>query len=323
MRTIDSLREGYPPKKIMRWPRVNVSPRINVLQLLAALACCSTRGAFVADAFTFLSTGNAVLGTRQLLSARVCHRCQTVASDDTDFVPQNSIQQIDMCGQELRLCQHFFDTPVPQPRGLYNRHADLSGLRLWPTSHPFLQRIQTNILPAMRQELRGRSSRPLRILELGSGCGLLGLGVGHTGEVVVVTDPAIDVNLSEHYKSNTLEHLRENIALNPACADCVTAEKLVWGDTGDMRALSAKYDSNFDLIIGCDLLYNPDSYAALLATMQWFSQGAPVMLGYPPRLPGEVHFFEAVREHFDVSTGPLDDQLFHPGVLAQCRRLPQ
>jgi len=139
----------------------------------------------------------------------------------------------------------------------------------------------------MRQKLRGRSSRPLRILELGSGCGLLGLGVGHTGEVVVMTDPSIDINLSENYRSNTLEHLRENIALNPACADCVTAEKLVWGDTGDMRALSGKHD-----------------YTVL-------------------RLSGEVYFFETVREQFDVSTGPLDDQLFHPGVLVQYRRLPQ
>ena len=226
---------------------------------------------------------------------------------------------------ELLLRQHFFDSPVAQPRGLLNRHADLSGLRLWPTSRPFLARLQKDILPAMRKQSGG--SRPLRVLELGSGCGLLGIGVAALGEEVVLTDPAINVNLSEDEFSNTLQRLKDNLDLNRGVTQGrATAEKLVWGDEQDMQAIERRYGAAFDLILGCDLLYNPDSYPSLLQTMRRFSEGgrAPVLLGYPPRLPGEVRFFEAVRQHFDVHVESIwaGNDMNHEGLLAQCRAQP-
>ena len=97
------------------------------------------------------------------------------------------------CGRVLRLQQFFFDRgPVPQPKGS-RLHADGTGLKVWPTSMPLLFHLQRLISE------RFTSERPLRILELGSGCGLLGLGLAATCSPcdIVLTDPAVAVNFEE------------------------------------------------------------------------------------------------------------------------------
>ena len=54
----------------------------------------------------------------------------------------------------------------------------------------------------------------IKILELGSGTGLLGIGIASLGCKVILTDPALDMNLSEQHSSNTIEHLRKNVEQN-------------------------------------------------------------------------------------------------------------
>ena len=56
--------------------------------------------------------------------------------------------------------------------------------------------------------------KPIKILELGSGTGVLGIGIASLGLNVVLTDPALDMNLSEERSSNTMEHLRTNLDKN-------------------------------------------------------------------------------------------------------------
>ena len=52
--------------------------------------------------------------------------------------------------------------------------ADGTGLKVWPTSVPLLSHLQQLISKRLPME------RPLRVLELGSGCGLLGMGLAAT-----------------------------------------------------------------------------------------------------------------------------------------------
>ena len=54
----------------------------------------------------------------------------------------------------------------------------------------------------------------IKVLELGSGTGILGIGIASLGCKVVLTDPALDMNLSEEHSSNTIEHLRKNVEQN-------------------------------------------------------------------------------------------------------------
>ena len=90
----------------------------------------------------------------------------------------------------------------------------------------------------------------------------------------------------------------------------------------------------FDLIVGSDLLYNPDAYpgmaivfvclipptfpamissspTALLRTLSILCPPPPslpsiVVLAYPPRLPAEARFIAGLREHFEVKIGQLE-----------------
>lgn len=200
--------------------------------------------------------------------------------------------------------------------------ADLTGLNLWPLSLPLLERLEHEILPNLRQ-LRS-IDQPLRVLELGSGCGLLGIAVAALGEYVVLTDPAVDIQ--DSVSATTLDRLRENIELNDV-ADRAVAHKLLWGDDDDIAAISML--GPFDLILGCDLLYNTESHPALINTLRKLAThsnlNAPAYLAYPQRHPGEDEFFDLARLHFDVSVENIGDGWVTSGSgglygrLAQCR----
>ena len=87
----------------------------------------------------------------------------------------------------------------------------------------------------------------------------------------------------------------------------LSVRRLVWGDEGDLAALERtrreegggiggeKGEGDFDLVVGSDLLYNPDSFPALVRTLRGLagrSGGVPVCLSYAPRNLGEPAFFE-------------------------------
>lgn len=118
---------------------------------------------------------------------------------------------------------------------------DLTDLKFWPTaSQPMLVELGKRY-----------HSKPLRILELGSGCGLLGIGLAAMAHTVFLTDA--DVNFSDDtITSSTLEWLQSNVELNHnVIGDRATVHPLLWGDANDMDTIPHE----FDLIVGSELLY--------------------------------------------------------------------
>ena len=121
----------------------------------------------------------------------------------------------------------------------------------------------------------------MRILELGSGCGLLGMAIAATTpHEVVLTDPGIDVNLSEEVSCNTLSLLQRNVDLNQQeLGSRASVQQLLWGDEADIAHLLERC-GRFDLVIGSDVLYNPDVYHHLLRTILAFcGSTVPAILG--------------------------------------------
>lgn len=217
--------------------------------------------------------------------------------------------------------------------------GDLTGLKLWPTTAvPLFQRLRKTILGDTRKKRSQTStcagsttsntctSRPLRILELGSGCGVLGIGVASLGEEVVLTDPAVPFhtcNTDDPKKeqntidNTTLQWLDANIGLNSDILDGrATARKLYWGNADDMDDVEGA--GPFDLVIGSELLYYAESFPGLLATIRRFGKGGvPVLLAYKTRRLGESKFLASAEEYFDISIerlGRKGQDLF----LAEC-----
>lgn len=146
--------------------------------------------------------------------------------------------------------------------------TDLTGLKLWPCSLCMINRL---LAPTALPHLAAsRQAQPLRIIELGAGTGLVGLAVcnalcgSQSSADVVLTDPAIPVGGGQ----TTLDALRATVAANAALAPSASTAKLLWGDRDDLAALQATHGDPFDVCIGCELLYRPDSVNALARTVQ-------------------------------------------------------
>ncbi len=215
-------------------------------------------------------------------------------------------RSVNVRGATIHIRQHFFDKPVPQPRlgtlvgarpqpGV--RHADLSGLKVWPCSHRLLDELLQTDLPLAR----AHAGRPLRILELGAGAGALGLGLAAGSDAdVLLTDPGLAVSF-ESGDSDTLSWLRANVEANWAVVrDRARAAQLLWGNREHIDALSP---ADFDLVVGSELLYDPDQYRALVSTIDLLLGDGCVgcVLGYTKRHAGEERFFKMVSERFELA----------------------
>ena len=86
---------------------------------------------------------------------------------------------------------------------------------VWSSAAPLFGYLEKEVFPHyLLKKRESGENKELNILELGSGTGVLGLCVAALGHNVVLTDPGIDVNLSEDKTSTTLEHLKLNVARN-------------------------------------------------------------------------------------------------------------
>jgi hypothetical protein len=210
----------------------------------------------------------------------------------------------------LHVRQHFFDVPVPQPR-TGPRRADLTGMKVWPVSLRLLDRLcdESDARLGIDALLRRRGGdSPLRVLELGAGVGLLGIALAarRRDVSVLLTDPGVDVHF-EDGASNTLEWLSANVHANAlVTGGRATAGRLLWGCEDHIEAIDRL--GRFDLILGSDLLYDPDQYVALRATLDALlvDSRSVAILGFTSRIGTEEKFLQLAAERFSV------DNVWHP-----------
>ena len=97
---------------------------------------------------------------------------------------------------------------------LLHKSIYVDNISVWSSSIPLLKYFETFVFPVLLKSQHSKGIKPIKILELGSGTGVLGIGIASLGLNVVLTDPALDMNLSEERSSNTMEHLRTNLDKN-------------------------------------------------------------------------------------------------------------
>ncbi len=198
---------------------------------------------------------------------------------------------------------------------------DSTGRRLWPTALPLLQWM------IFRETISLSDTKPT-VLELGAGCGLVGMGLAVSGGYgrVILTDAST-------------EWLQRNVDRNGSQFLCpVDILPMQWGNRQDHDSLRTHLarniprtssnqlpnntrcqsepspgDMGLDYILGSDLLYNPTSQSDLVSTLiELASSRTRILLAYPKRADNEASF-RKVAEYsgFTVQVLPLQGPNHH------------
>lgn len=134
------------------------------------------------------------------------------------------------------------------------------------------------------------ASRPLRVLELGAGTGLLSLVVGNL--LVQMGDVSAEIYATD-YHPDVLANLEENVAANPDSSSFPTKSKapvslqiapLDWEviHNSPNAPLAAPFDEPFDVIIASDVVYRPQHASWLASVVKKLLRRPSDMSEHPP-----------------------------------------
>ncbi|KAF6166652.1 hypothetical protein GIB67_005514 [Kingdonia uniflora] len=173
--------------------------------------------------------------------------------------------------------------------------------QLWPAATTLVTLLDNHQPTTLSSILHPRVP-PLRILELGSGTGLLGIAAASIlGANVTLTDlPHVLPNLQFNADAN-----KETVG-----GSSVSVASLRWGEEEDMKSIGRE----FDVILGSDVVYYHHLYDPLLKTLRFFllngnssDQKAVFVMSHLKRWKKESAFFKKARKMFKV-------QVLHYGM---------
>lgn len=146
---------------------------------------------------------------------------------------------------------------------------------------------QVEGLPLVDQLIGATAQKPLNVIELGAGCGIVGISFAQlvqNCEVILTDMPEAE------------EIAQRNISgMHPARNSTVLFQSLNWDDP----LPSGVSDKNFSLILVADCTYNPDSSPALVNTFSALvtrSPNAIVLIAMKIRHDAELVFFDLMKE---------------------------
>ncbi|KAF2112189.1 VPS28 protein-domain-containing protein [Lophiotrema nucula] len=178
--------------------------------------------------------------------------------------------------------------------------GDDLGLKTWAASYLLAKRLHN--LSVMKSAISSKA----RVLELGSGTGLVGLAAAGLGADVVLTDlPSIHQNLARNVHANIETVYMQNGSVysgildwsDPTSSRVFPASKTIPDDEGDLLG------GNFSLILAADSLYSPEHPEMLVnAIAIWLSEDddAAVVVEFPLRdayLPEVADFRERMKSN--------------------------
>lgn len=137
----------------------------------------------------------------------------------------------------------------------------------------------------LRERLQSQRS-PLRILELGSGCGIVGIALSQllsTCSIVLTDLPEVEDIVT-----------RNTAAANPARSSSLEFQVLDW----DGELSGRVCNGGIDLIVVSDCTYNADSLPALVSVMSKLVQLSPdalILVAVKRRHDSEAVFFDLMQ----------------------------
>lgn len=210
--------------------------------------------------------------------------------------------------QDLEQQNHFLSSINSN---LVIRQLPSEGLsfQLWPAATSLVNLLDRHCSdPTINSPLFdlfkvGNQRGRYRILELGSGTGLVGLAAAAIlGANVTVTD-------LRHVLPNLQYNIEANAGILEVNSGVVNAAALSWGETEEMEAIGRDYD----YILASDVVYHDHLYEPLLKTLEWFLLGNSkekeivFVMAHLRRWKKESAFFKKAKKVFDVEVIHTDD----------------
>ena len=141
------------------------------------------------------------------------------------------------------------------------------------------------LLHHLNSTSRGEFNRRSLVIELGSGCGIVGIAMSKIWSLQ-------NVLLTDQVEAEGI--LVRNIEVANPASNCVQYKPLVWENSGDTADINSA-----DLVLISDCTYNPDSAPALVKTLAHIAKVSPqvnVLVGMKRRHDSESIFFELMRK---------------------------
>lgn len=146
---------------------------------------------------------------------------------------------------------------------------------VWETSYLMAQWLRPQL--AARQAAHGRQ----RLLEVGAGCGLLGIAAAHMECEVLLTEQA-----------SAMANLRANVEANPppgsgSSGGTARALELSWTSAADVAAAAAS--GPWDVLTGTDVVYKAELVAPLLDALRRCATSTSVVYLCLQRRDADAH----------------------------------
>lgn len=209
--------------------------------------------------------------------------------------------------QEHQL-QHHFLRSIDSTVTTRQLHSRGLSFQLWPAASTLVSLLddsRTGPLSATLSSLCTDQKR-LRILELGSGTGLVG--------IVAAAILSANVTLTDlpHVLPNLQFNVDTNAAVVAAAGGSLQVSSLRWGEVEDAEHVGRE----FDLILASDVVYYDDLYEPLLETLRLlFFGGGDVcrdekemvfVMSHLRRWKKDSSFFKKARKMFDTEVLHVD-----------------
>ncbi|XP_010265640.1 PREDICTED: protein-lysine methyltransferase METTL21C [Nelumbo nucifera] len=195
--------------------------------------------------------------------------------------------------------QHHYLSSIDSTVSIRQLPSEGLSFQLWPAATTLVSLLdrckQPNnnpLFPILTSLSDGHQGR-LRILELGSGTGLVGIAAAAIlGADVTITDlPHVLPNLQFNADANS-----STFAVH--CGTIKTAS-LRWGESADMESIGRE----FDLLFASDVVYHDHLFDPLLKTLQFFLTGENklvFLMAHLRRWKKDSVFFKKARKLFNV-----------------------
>lgn len=210
---------------------------------------------------------------------------QPTLSKPNAFVSQSSLQlRLDACGHSLSILQSPSSLSTP----------GVTGAVMWDSGVVLAKFLEHSVDSGMLL-LQGK-----KVVELGSGCGLVGCVAALLGGQVFLTD-----------LPDRLRLLKKNVEANLGHGNVrgsATVMELLWGDDPDQDLIEQKPD----YVLGSDVIYSEEAVADLVATLlQLCGSETTIFLAGELRNDAVLEYFlEVAMKSFVV--GRVDQTQWHP-----------